>query len=556
MTRFRARARRAAAAIVAAGMLAATGCSLQDLVGSDLPPTSIDPDLFETEEGALALYRGTLRAFRRGFGGSSSYVLVSARMTDELTTGAYTASGAPLTLDRNTLAEVDSRTMPEDQLLRSSYVESWYRDLNMARNQAVDAIYYLSKYTVNVPRDLVGHMYAIRGMTMIYLADAFCSGIPLTDYRPGGGIVYQPGSTTEEVYTRAIAQFDTALTHMPDSIRYRYLAKVGKARALLNLGQHTAAAVEVADVPTSFKYEALYAEDYEGSFNNNLMYNVRDWMDPENSFGTVADREGGNGLPFVSANDPRVPVVPAPLQSSLYPETTYMLPARLLPNRPPWNGLGTKPGKNGENIVVGERDRGAADRGRGRGGVREPGVPHDPERAADHVHGRGDLSDPGSGRHRRRGRPAAAGGPGHDRGAAAAPHLRRAWILAVHDGQRQGDLRRMVRVYGFPQDQVYPSGYYVLGGSYGPYTILPIPFTEQQINPKYTGGASTVTRDESLPCELKMTNMNPAGLMGRLGLVLALGRPRRVHSAGTHHVSPCSFQGLIPWRGELSSTGP
>src|SRR5690606_31346714 len=278
MTRFRARARRAAAAIVAAGMLAATGCSLQDLVGSDLPPTSIDPELFETEEGALALYRGALWAFRRGFGGANgSFILVTGRLTDELTTGAYTASGAPLALSPNTLAEIDSRAMPEDQLLRSSWIESWYRNLNMARNQAVDAIYYLSNFTVNVPRDLVGHMYAIRGMTMIYLADAFCSGIPLTDYRPGGGFDYRPGSTTEEVYTRAVAQFDTALTHMPDSLRYRYLAKVGKARALLNLGQHTAAAVEVADVPTSFKYEALYAEDYEGSFNNNLMYNVRDW---------------------------------------------------------------------------------------------------------------------------------------------------------------------------------------------------------------------------------------------------------------------------------------
>ncbi len=486
MTRFRARARRAAAAIVAAGMLAATGCSLQDLVGSDLPPTSIDPDLFETEEGALALYRGTLRAFRRGFGGSSSYVLVSARMTDELTTGAYTASGAPLTLDRNTLAEVDSRTMPEDQLLRSSYVESWYRDLNMARNQAVDAIYYLSKYTVNVPRDLVGHMYAIRGMTMIYLADAFCSGIPLTDYRPGGGIVYQPGSTTEEVYTRAIAQFDTALTHMPDSIRYRYLAKVGKARALLNLGQHTAAAVEVADVPTSFKYEALYAEDYEGSFNNNLMYNVRDWMDPENSFGTVADREGGNGLPFVSANDPRVPVVPAPLQSSLYPETTYMLPARLLPNRPPWNGLGTKPGKNGENIVVASGIEARLIEAEAAAASGNPAFltilnelrttctdaatcPTPAPAGTGGVEGLPPLEDPGTTEGRLR----------------LVFDERGYWLFMT--GQRQGDLRRMVRVYGFPQDQVYPSGYYVFGGSYGPYTNLPIPFTEQQINPKYTG---------------------------------------------------------------------
>jgi len=59
------------------------------------------------------------------------------------------------------------------------------------------------------------------------------------------------------------------------------------------------------------------------------------------------------------------------------------------------------------------------------------------------------------------------------------------WLFLT--GHRQGDLRRMVRVYGFPQEQVYPSGYYVFGGQYGPYTNIPIPGTERRINPEYTG---------------------------------------------------------------------
>jgi len=487
MTPIRARARRAAAAIVAAGILAATGCSLQDLVGNELPPTSIDPELFETEEGALALYRGTLWAFRRGFGGANgSYVLVMGRFTDELTTGAYSTTGAPLVLSPNTLAEIDSRTMVEDVLLRSSWVESWYRDLNMARNQAVDAIHYLKNYAIHVPRDLIGHMYAIRGMTMIYLADAFCSGIPLTDYRPGGGIIYRPGSTTEEVYTRAVAQFDTALTYMPDSVRYRYLAKVGKARALLNLGQHAAAALEVADVPTSFKYEALYAEDYDGSFSNNYVWGIRETSDPESSFGTVADREGGNGLPFVSANDPRVPLIPAPRQSTQYPETTYMLPARMLPNRPPWNGLGTKPGKNGENIVVASGIEARLIEAEAAAAAGNPQFLTILNELRTTCTDAATCPDPA---------PAGSGGvaglppledPGTTEGRLRLVFQERGFWLFL-TGQRQGDLRRMVRVYGFPQDQVYPSGYYVFGGTYGPYTNLPIPHTERRINPEYTG---------------------------------------------------------------------
>jgi hypothetical protein len=61
------------------------------------------------------------------------------------------------------------------------------------------------------------------------------------------------------------------------------------------------------------------------------------------------------------------------------------------------------------------------------------------------------------------------------------------WLFLT--GNRQGDMRRLVRVYKWPQEQVYPSGYYPVGPTqaYGSYTNLPIPFTEQAINPQYKG---------------------------------------------------------------------
>jgi len=53
-------------------------------------------------------------------------------------------------------------------------------------------------------------------------------------------------------------------------------------------------------------------------------------------------------------------------------------------------------------------------------------------------------------------------------------------------GERLGDLRRLVRQYGRPQDQVFPTGTFFKGGSYGTDVNLPVPQAELN-NPSYTG---------------------------------------------------------------------
>ena len=475
-----------AAGAAAVGMVVLGGCSIDKLVSTELPPTTTDPAALRTEEGALALYRGSIWAFRHGFGGNNiGYVVIAGQMTDELTTGAYIGTNGVMLLRKGELSEVDSRTMPEDDVLRSATLESWYRNLNMGRNQAVDALYYLKHYAPFVPVDLQGHMYAIRGMSMIYLADAFCSGIPLTDYKSPGGFTYMPGQTTEEVYQRAVMQFDSALALVPDSLRYKNLAQVGKARALLDLGKFTEAAAAVADVPTSFQYKALYANDYNGSFSNNWTWGVTDYSDPESSFGTIGDNEGGNGLPFVSANDPRVPTIRAPKQSSTYPATTYRLPAWMFPNDAVWKGT-SKEQKNGEDIVVASGIEArlieaevAAHAGDAsfltilntlRTTCTDAATcPAVAPAGTGGVAGLAPLADPGT-----------------PQGRVKMVFDERAFWLFL-TGQRQGDLRRLVRVYGWPQNQVYPTGSYPFGGSYGTYTNLPIPSTEAKINPQYQG---------------------------------------------------------------------
>ena len=52
------------------------------------------------------------------------------------------------------------------------------------------------------------------------------------------------------------------------------------------------------------------------------------------------------------------------------------------------------------------------------------------------------------------------------------------WLFGT--GQRLGDLRRLVRQYGYDQSMVFPTGTYAKGGPYGTDVNFPIPFEEHE----------------------------------------------------------------------------
>jgi hypothetical protein len=464
----------------------AAACSWTDLVTTDLPPDVADPEAMKTPDGALALFHGTNQAFREAFGGGfEPYIVVSGRMTDELSTGKYLSGTIP-PFSVGSLDEVESRDMPEDQALRSATVEKWYRGFNLARTTAVDAIYYLRNYTGEVPRDLVAQSFSLRGYSMIFLADMLCNGIPLTDYRSGGGFDYVDGITVDSVYAIAAAQFDSALANVSDSASYRYFAQVGKARALLDRGLFAEAKEAAEQVPVDFVYKARYAVDNVGSHANNFTFSIYTYASPENLFGTVGDGEGGNGLPFVSSNDPRVPTILAPAQDAGYPLTEYRLPAWLFPTSAPWLGLSTRP-QGGEDIVVSsgiEAQLALAEVAANaddasfltilntlRTTCTDAATCPDPAPAgAGGVEGLAPLTDPES----------------RDARIKMVFDERAYWLFLT--GHRQGDLRRLVRVYDWPEDAVYPTGAYAPGGGqYGRYTNVPVPFSERAINTSFKG---------------------------------------------------------------------
>ena len=289
-------------ALVSAGLVATAACSPSKLVDTQSPSTVADPSLVETATGAAGLRIEALQQTFSAvaFGGSSDVMTQSGMITDELRGWYYggyynpSASGD----DRHTLS-----------LTKDVNVSGYgYGDLQRARTETRYAQQALGLYggTASVPRAWEGEMYALEGYTVIWLAELYCSGIPLSKASLKGEQIMEKGSSTQEMFTAAIALFDSALVAGADSAKFVNLARVGKARALLGLGQFDAADSVARDVPTDFLYTLA------PSLSGGVRFGMAAIFEPAGAY-RVDDHEGGNGL--VWSTDPRTGITTVPDQT-------------------------------------------------------------------------------------------------------------------------------------------------------------------------------------------------------------------------------------------------
>ena len=103
------------------------------------------------------------------------------------------------------------------------------------------------------------------------------------------------------MFQEAITRLDEAIATPGGSQDRENLARVLEGRALLNLADYSGAAAMVASVPTAFVYEIEHSSNSLSQQNGLFTLSTirRQW--------SIADNKGQNGLPFRSANDPRVP---------------------------------------------------------------------------------------------------------------------------------------------------------------------------------------------------------------------------------------------------------
>lgn len=427
-----------------AGMLA---CDTEAMLEVD-EPSFATPGTLNNLAGLPTLYAGALGDFQvamSGAGLNDAYLSNTALFSDELrSSDTFTTRNA------------------------TDYRESFPVEQGNTSDLAYNLLQYGRRSTsevADVVAELIGKtdpryatLKALEGMTIVGLGEAFCGAVPLGTAKQGAPGDLGTPLTTQQLFEEAVKRFDEALAANPNL----NLAKVGKARALLNNAQYAAAATAVSGVPTSFIHFLEHSSNAGRQYNP--IFSLQD-----NRRYTMSDVEGINGLNYVTANDPRTPwymhtqigfdnTTPV-VRSARYRDYGGDVPvadgiqARLIEAE-----AALKAGSATWLTILNDLRAQVGPLMTARYGNLSA-YPQSANALAP-------LTDPGT--------------------ETARVNLlfreRAFWLYLT--GTRLGDMRRLIRQYGRSAESVFPTGAWHKGGVYGTDVNLPIPFNEQQ-NPNY-----------------------------------------------------------------------
>jgi hypothetical protein len=441
------------------------------------------------------LYAGAVYSFTGGAGVSAAvggtgnlngdagafapFVLASGLLTDELQAGNVggTAADYLVKFSMTLVDSLDARLFSEEPDV--------YEALQNVRGAARQAIGALAAYAPTASPALRGHLYALAGYAELALADLYCSGVPLSTLDFNGDFTYQPGSTTTAVYEHALALFDTALTLSTDSVRIQKLAQLGRGRALLALGRYANAAQAVTDVPTPYQYAFYVNWGAQNEHTPVCTLFECPGFGGINTGMTMADYDGANGLPYLTSGDPRSAAEQYTVNQFGVPQyapTKYGAPAPALAPLVLASGVEARLIEAEAALHAGDVSTWLTTLNALRtDGSFTTAPSSDPasvgvidtiwNAGTGGVAGLSPLSDPGT-----------------DSARVTLLFTERAYWLFL-TGERQGDLRRLVRNYGRDPETVYPTGAYPIGAQlpqYGRAVSVNIP-QDEYLNPKFTG---------------------------------------------------------------------
>jgi hypothetical protein len=455
---YRARTLWAAGAL---SLLPLAACEVKDQLLQPQQPGLIQPGDVAGVAGADALYIGALGRLKSwAVGGNvnqESMFPMMALMTDE-----YKSSDT--FSQRN---ETDQRTVQTSDAL----VQSVYTQAQQGRGYALDA---LNDLLAAEPKagGKIGEMYFAMGFAEMILGEVYCNGIPLGEMKNGQPDYTVPLSSSDALKTAA-AHFDSALASaasakvpgdLPaDTVIARNVtnaASIAKARVLVDLGQFSDAAAAVANVATAYQYVETFAQTSQDNgfwimTTNSQRYSVGDSVD---ATGTIA-----NAIPFASAGDPRVPSA----KNTLKPFDNQTLPYFVQTMFGRDDAIALLDGTDAR-LIEAEAKLNAGDYA-GMMGILNALR----------------TSPPTQGIFKPAALAAIATVPA-TKDSAVTLFFREKAFWQFSRGYRFGDLRRMVRQYARPSNQVWPSGTFFKGGSYGPDVNFPVTDNEKT-NPNFTG---------------------------------------------------------------------
>lgn len=440
---------------LALGLLALplAGCDTDDILDVEDPDIA-DPGAFTDPTAVPSILAGALGDFHVAYlgngGADEGQILLSGLLGDEW----FHSGTFP------TRSEIDIRGID----INNGTLQDATRNLYRARRSAEAAIALLDEGAEPLAPNssALAEVLNLAGFTYIYFAENYCSGAPFSEALVDGNFEFGGQETTEQIFNRALDRADRAIevaTAAEDGDLLS-LARVLKGRALLNLGQYDAAAEAVAEVPTSFEYALLSSDNTTREQNAVYVLNVLSerW--------SVPNEEGGVGLPWREAMDPRVPWRRLPDDDVGFDRTTPQYDQLKYEGRdasaPVANGIEAR-------LIEAEAALQA-------GNINEFIAIHNDLRASEF-----ELE------------PLDPTGLSMDELVMLHFKERAFWLwLTSH---RLGDMRRLIRdpasglsAYGFPEDQVYPVGEYhknVQGGVYGSDVNLPLSIDERN-NPEFS----------------------------------------------------------------------
>lgn len=433
-------------------LLALTACS--GLLDVETPDIARPEDL-TSGPGLAALRAGAFGDFSLTYGGDASPS--DAQEGQILATGLFTDEFKKTGTDPQRIAYDARRPDPNGV---GAKLTNFFANLHRARYAAEATA---AAYTAAAPDDMddvVAEMMNLSGFVYVFLGETFCSGVPVSTLTSSGDIEYGAGLTTEELFQRAVERFDAAIAsaQAAGSADLENLARVGKGRAQVNLGQFAAAATTVASVPTSFRYDIRHATTTRR--NQNAVFFAINQLERW----SVANNKGGNGIDYqdvFDSGDPRTPWVIAPdglgFDRTAGPQYYQLLYTSLTASIPLAKGVEAR-------LIQAEAALDAGD-------IAAFENTHNALRATLGV---------------------AAVGPIDADTMTAAQRVdfqfreRALWMYAT--GHRLGDMRRLIRQYGRTESTVFPSGPYYRPQypTFGTDVNFPVPFSETN-NPNYSG---------------------------------------------------------------------
>jgi starch-binding outer membrane protein, SusD/RagB family len=394
-------------------------------------PGIIQPSDLQNPAGAAVLRAGAIAQFANAF---SSASVESGLLVDELS-----------------VIPVYSAEFPEDRRTVSNSTAYPFATLSASRLNATDAIQALRQYAPS-PAWHIAELYAVTAASDIVLSEHLCSGIPvgvLVNGVPTAGSTLTRG----QLLAAALTTLDSAASYAANNDSIGSLINVLRARAWVDSGQFASAAAAAQSVPVAFAYTLPFSSATANQTNVLYQFTFQ-----YQAF-TVSDREGINGLPFVSANDQRVPAILVPGASS------------------PVYGLATQDSAGAPMTLASgiEAQLDIAEAALAQGNptawantlnaLRQSAVPSMAPLSAD-------STTNASAAFR----------------SAVMFRERAFWLFGT--GHRLGDLRRLVRQYGSPSESVYPTGLYEGGPqTYG--TALEFLPSGEQYNTAYQACAVT-----------------------------------------------------------------